>query len=53
MKAVIFDYNGTLFFDSDINEIAWRQTIEELSQGSIAFGIISLLRRCLKNWANR
>ena len=37
MKAVLFDYNGTLFFDADINHIAWKQTIEELSKGTIDF----------------
>lgn len=37
IKAVLFDYNGTLFFDADINEIAWRQTINELSNGKIDF----------------
>ena len=37
MKAVIFDFNGTLFFDSDINEWAWRQTINELSDNKIDF----------------
>lgn len=37
MKAALFDYNGTLFFDSDINYIAWKQTIDELSNGTIDF----------------
>ena len=34
---VIFDFNGTLFPDSDINEWAWRQTIKELSEDRINF----------------
>ena len=37
IKAVLFDYNGTLFFDADINEIAWRNTINELTNNSIDF----------------
>ena len=37
MRPIIFDYNGTLFFDADINEWAWRQTINELSKGTIDF----------------
>ena len=35
MKAVLFDYNGTLFFDDDINKEAWEATIDEISQGRI------------------
>ena len=31
MKAVLFDYNGTLIDDDDINEEAWLATIAELS----------------------
>ena len=50
MKAVIFDYNGTLFFDSDINEIAWRQTIEELSQGSIDFNEVYPQYKSVRNY---
>ena len=30
MKAVLFDYNGTLFEDDDINEEAWRRTYLEI-----------------------
>ena len=37
MRPIIFDYNGTLFFDADINEWAWRQTINELSNNTIDF----------------
>ncbi len=37
MRPILFDFNGTLFFDHDINEEAWRQTINELSKGSIDF----------------
>ncbi len=36
-KAVLFDYNGTLFFDADINRIAWKQTIDEMSGGTLDF----------------
>ena len=37
IKAVLFDFNGTLFFDSDINRIAWQQTLDELSGGKLEF----------------
>ena len=37
MRPIIFDFNGTLFFDADINEWAWRQTINEISKGKIDF----------------
>ena len=37
MRPIIFDYNGTLFFDADINEWAWRQTVNEISKGTIDF----------------
>ena len=37
MRPVLFDYNGTLFFDADINHIAWEQTIAELSNNTIDF----------------
>ena len=30
MKAVLFDYNGTLFEDDDINKEAWRRTYLEI-----------------------
>ncbi|MBQ6334663.1 MAG: HAD family phosphatase [Erysipelotrichaceae bacterium] len=35
MKAVLFDYNGTLFQDDDLNAEAWIATVDELSQGKI------------------
>ena len=35
MKAVLFDYNGTLIDDDDINEEAWLATIAELSKGTL------------------
>ena len=38
MKAVLFDYNGTLFADDEINTRAWIATIEELSEGKIDAG---------------
>lgn len=31
MKAVLFDYNGTLFEDDDINQEAWRRTYIEIT----------------------
>ncbi|MBQ6559900.1 MAG: GNAT family N-acetyltransferase [Erysipelotrichaceae bacterium] len=37
IEAVLFDFNGTLFFDSDINRIAWKDTLEELSGGKLDF----------------
>ena len=35
MKAVLFDYNGTLYADDDINMSGWIATIKELSQGKL------------------
>ena len=43
IKAVLFDYNGTLFFDADINRIAWRQTIDEMSGGTLDFDTLQIL----------
>ena len=40
MKPILFDYNGTLFFDADINYIAWKQTINELTNGYIDFDVV-------------
>lgn len=37
IEAVLFDFNGTLYFDSDINRIAWQDTLEELSGGKLEF----------------
>ena len=49
IKAVLFDYNGTLFFDSDINEIAWRNTINELTNNSIDFDEIYKEYKSVRN----
>ena len=37
VKAVFFDFNGTLYFDQDINKITWKQTIDALSDNQIDF----------------
>ena len=37
IKGVFFDFNGTLYFDQDINRITWKQTIDELSNKQIDF----------------
>lgn len=37
IKAAFFDFNGTLYFDQDINKITWHQTIDALSNNSIDF----------------
>lgn len=37
IKGVFFDFNGTLYFDQDINEITWRKTINDLSNNQINF----------------
>lgn len=37
IKAAFFDFNGTLYFDQDINKITWHQTIDALSNYSIDF----------------
>ena len=37
IKGVFFDFNGTLYFDQDINKITWKQTIDKLSDNKIDF----------------
>ena len=37
IKAVFFDFNGTLYFDSDINKATWEETINKLSNNQIEF----------------
>lgn len=37
IKAAFFDFNGTLYFDQDINKITWHETIDALSNKSIDF----------------
>lgn len=37
VKGVFFDFNGTLYFDQDINKITWKQTIDKLSDNKINF----------------
>lgn len=37
IKAAFFDFNGTLYFDQDINRITWKQTINAISNYSIDF----------------
>lgn len=35
IKTVIFDFNGTLFIDHDINRIAWIKTLKEITKDKI------------------
>lgn len=37
IKAVFFDFNGTLYFDRDINEITWKDTIYKIAGNQIDF----------------
>lgn len=37
IKGAFFDFNGTLYFDQDINKITWKQTIDKLSDNKIDF----------------
>ena len=37
IKGVFFDFNGTLYFDQDINKITWKQTIDKISDNKIDF----------------
>lgn len=37
VKGAFFDFNGTLYFDQDINKITWKQTIDKLSNNLIDF----------------
>ncbi|WP_249029015.1 HAD family hydrolase [Tannockella kyphosi] len=35
VKAVIFDFNGTLFFDTAFHDIAWAKTVKEITGSKI------------------
>jgi len=37
VKAVFFDFNGTLYFDQDINKATWKETIDAISNSRIDF----------------
>lgn len=37
IKAAFFDFNGTLYFDQDINKVTWKETIDNLSNNQIDF----------------
>ena len=37
IKAILFDFNGTLYLDRDINKITWEETVNKLSKGRIDF----------------
>ena len=37
VKGVFFDFNGTLYFDQDINKATWKETIAALSNDQINF----------------
>lgn len=37
VKGVFFDFNGTLYFDQDINRITWKETIDAISNNFIDF----------------
>ena len=50
MKGVLFDYNGTLFFDADINYYAWKETIDELSNGYIDFDVVYEDYKSVRNY---
>jgi len=47
IKAVIFDFNGTLYMDHDINEITWRETINNLTNNRINFDEFYFPRRSM------
>ena len=49
MKAVLFDYNGTLFEDDDINEEAWRRTYIEITGKEDGFSKLYQNHRGLRN----
>ena len=37
IKAILFDFNGTLYQDADINEITWKNTLNIFSKGRLDF----------------
>ena len=50
MKPILFDYNGTLFFDADINYEAWKKTINELTNGYLDFDVIYEDYKSVRNY---
>lgn len=50
IKGIIFDYNGTLFFDDDLNKIAWNKIVnkyspEKLKDNNFVRDILSINNR--------
>lgn len=37
ISAAFFDFNGTLYFDHEINRITWKETIDAISNNAIDF----------------
>lgn len=37
IEAVLFDFNGTMFFDFEYHVEAWQSVVDEISQGKIIF----------------
>ena len=35
MTGIIFDFNGTMFMDSDLHEAAWLQLIQKYSDSKV------------------
>lgn len=49
VEAVLFDFNGTLYFDSDINHDSWNEIIDELSSKQIDFEAFFKIYRSTKD----
>lgn len=50
IEAVLFDFNGTLYFDQDINTITWKKTIDKLSNKQIDFESFFETRKALMDY---
>ena len=48
-KAILCDYNGTLFFDADLNYSAWKETVKEITNNQIDFDEIYKEFKSVKN----
>lgn len=49
IKGVIFDFNGTLFWDHDINHRAWINEINEIAKGKVDAEQFYLSRKSIPN----
>lgn len=49
MKSILFDFNGTLFFDYHINYDAWKKTLKEIYKNDFDFDGFYTKHRSIRN----